>query len=59
MPCEYCSPDDESCSVCETYDDPARDNYRRVVVIVCAVGMLLMIGAAAVCAIINQAGGAK
>lgn len=59
MPCEYCGPDDDECSVCETYTDPARDNYRRVVVIVCAAGMLLLIGAAVVCAIINQLGGAK
>lgn len=59
MPCEFCSPDAESCCVCETYDDPARDAYRRVVVIVCAAGMLLLIGAAVVCAVINQLGGAK
>lgn len=59
MPCEYCSPDAESCSVCETYNDPARKSYSRwvsgcILVIFGVIGLV-----AGMCWIINQVGGVK
>lgn len=56
MPCEFCGPDDDVCSVCEKYTDPSRDSYRRKVIILCAAGMLVLINAAVVCAVVNQLG---
>lgn len=57
--CEFCG-SDGSCCVCGgvAHDEPKRVYARRVAT-ACAVGMLLLIAVAGICAAVNLAGGAK